>query len=92
MIFCHFAVIFLAAPGVVDRPIYICIENTLSENQRQICFFCCKRLLAFVLYMHTTHTEHTVSDKILDLLEFCAAAAISVGFIFLSAYVLVGGI
>ena len=41
----------------------------------------------------TTHTgQYAVSDKALDLLEFIVAAGISAGFIFLSAYVLVGGI
>lgn len=33
-----------------------------------------------------------MSDKVLDLLEFIAGAAVAAGFIFLSAYALVGGI
>lgn len=33
-----------------------------------------------------------MTNKALDLLEFIAGAAIAVGFIFLSAYTLVGGI
>ena len=41
----------------------------------------------------TTHTrEHTVTDKVLDLLEFIASVALCAGFIFLSAFVLVGSI
>jgi len=31
-------------------------------------------------------------DKILDLLEIAAAAAVAVGFVFLAAYAAVGGI
>jgi hypothetical protein len=33
-----------------------------------------------------------MSDKVLDLLEFIAAAAISAGFIFITAYALAGSI
>lgn len=33
-----------------------------------------------------------MTDKTLDLLEFIAAVAVSVGFIFLAAYAAVGGI
>jgi len=33
-----------------------------------------------------------MTDKILDLLELIASAAVAAGFIFLSAFVLVGGI
>jgi hypothetical protein len=33
-----------------------------------------------------------MTDKALDLLEFIASAAVAVGFIFIAAYTLVGGI
>ena len=33
-----------------------------------------------------------MSDKICDFLELCAAVAVSIGFIFITAYALVGGI
>ena len=33
-----------------------------------------------------------MTDKALDLLEFIASAAIAVGFIFITAYAVVGGI
>jgi hypothetical protein len=33
-----------------------------------------------------------MTDKVLDLLEFIAGAAVAVGFIFLSAFVLAGSI
>jgi hypothetical protein len=64
-------------------------------DQRKIndaCFFICNLSIALALYLHTTQTEHAMTDKALDLLEFIAGAAISAGFIFLSAYALVGGI
>ena len=39
---------------------------------------------------HHSTREHAMSDKVLDLLEFIAGAGIAAGFIFLSAYALVG--
>lgn len=33
-----------------------------------------------------------MTDKALDLIEFIAGAAIAVGFVFLAAYTIVGGI
>ena len=57
------------------------------------------RVFLFAIYRlrwHCIYTQHNtgddMTDKALDLLEFIAGAAISAGFIFLSAYALVGGI
>ena len=33
-----------------------------------------------------------MSDKVLDLLEFIAGAAVAVGFVFIAAYAVAGGI
>lgn len=43
-----------------------------------------------MLDAHNATGVHEMSDKVLDLLEFVASVALCAGFIFLSAFVLVG--
>ena len=77
---------------MVVRPISICLENRTTKNQCRSAFFLASDRLRIMIDAHTTHGAHVMSDKILDLLEFIAAAAISAGFIVLAAYAVVGGI